>query len=137
MKLVYTAFSKHNFYQRDIISQFCLEQQIVPLNPFKNWDYFMGDNIARDLVRNANNTLVERADELWQFGEISNGCFYEIKLALTNNKPVRFFKLGKTKENIIEIEFSDVTIESEFLAESPDARQVIESNIRANSASFE
>lgn len=97
----------------------------------------MGDNIARDLVRNANNTLVERADELWQFGEISNGCFYEIKLALTNNKPVRFFKLGKTKENIIEIEFSDVTIESEFLAESPDARQVIESNIRANSASFE
>ena len=128
MKLVYTAFSKHMFYQRDIISKFVLENDCVPLNPFKNWDYFLADTVDRDLVRNANNRLVEIADEVWQFGEISNGCWFEIKNAIDADKKVRYFKLGKTVQDIAEIKVGDVIFEVELANEinEEEMRKIIE-----------
>ena len=79
--LVYTAFSKHLFYYRMHISQFVLGQEKVPLNPFMLFDYFLVDSIDRDVVRRANNSLVLRADEIWVFGDISNGVLSEILIA--------------------------------------------------------
>lgn len=76
-----------------------------------NWDYFLEDMVDREKVRQANNALVEISDELWQFGEISDGCYAEINLALESNKKVRFFRIGKTVEDIQEISPKDVVFE--------------------------
>jgi hypothetical protein len=94
-RLVYTAFSKHYFYYRVGISRFVLEKGFVPLNPFMLFDYFLSDSVDRDLVREANNSIVQRADEVWVFGPISNGVLAEILLAKSRDKPLLFFKIEK------------------------------------------
>ena len=94
-KLIYTAFSKHYFYYRMFISRFVLENGCVPLNPFMLFDYFLLDSLDRDLVRDANNSIVIRADEVWVFGPISNGVLAEIILARKHAKPISFFKIQK------------------------------------------
>ena len=96
--LVYTAFSKHYFYYRMHISRYVLEQGKVPLNPFMLFDYFLLDSVDCDSIREANNSLVKRADELWVFGPISNGVFAEITLAERYQKPIVYFKIEKPHE---------------------------------------
>lgn len=110
MKIVFTAMSKHLYYFRDHISKFVLEQGNFPINPFKTFDYFMIDSIDREIIRNANNFGVERADELWVFGPISNGVLAEIKLAKKKKKPIRYFDIINSKK-IIEISEKDSKIE--------------------------
>ena len=110
MKLIYPAISKHYFYFRQHISKFVLEQDCVPLNPFMMFEYFMLDTVDRDLIRNANNNLVKKSDELWVFGPISDGVLAEIKLAKSLNKPIRYFKITMGKE-IKEISKDEVEFE--------------------------
>ena len=110
MELVYPAHSKHNFYFRQHISKYVLEQGYVPLNPFMIFEYFMLDTVDRDLIRNANNNLVRRADQLWVFGEISDGVLAEIKLAKELEKPIRYFLIVKSRE-IREISENEVQFE--------------------------
>ena len=98
MKLIYTAFSKKLFYFRVHISKFVLEKNGVPLNPFMIHEYFLLDTVGRDKIRESNNTLVSRADELWVFGEISNGVASEIKLAKKQQKPIRYFTIIDSKK---------------------------------------
>lgn len=94
-RLIYTAMSKHLFYYRMHISKFVLENGGVPLNPFMIFDYFLLDTVNRDLVREGNNNLVKRADELWVFGKVSNGVLAEIKIAKKMHKSVMYFKIEK------------------------------------------
>ncbi|MFA5830465.1 MAG: hypothetical protein WC878_01410 [Candidatus Paceibacterota bacterium] len=98
MKLIYTAFSKKLFYFRAHISKFVLEKNGVPLNPFMIHEYFLLDTVNRDKIRESNNTLVIRADELWVFGEISNGVATEIALAKKMKKLIRYFSVIDSKK---------------------------------------
>ncbi len=101
-ELVYTAMSKHFFYYRMFISRFVLESGKVPLNPFMLFDYFLLDSVDRNLVREANNSVLLRADQIWVFGPISNGVLAEILLAKKVGKPIHYFKIEKP-HNIIPI----------------------------------
>lgn len=73
----------------------------------------MGDTVERDVVREANNTLVERADELWHFGPVSDGALSEILRARQKNKKVRCFSIVVSK-GIVETSFKDVELEDEI-----------------------
>jgi hypothetical protein len=90
--------------------KFVLEQDCVPLNPF-SFGYFLLDTVPRDLIREANNNLIKRADGVWVFGKVSDGVLAEIKLAKQMKKPIKFFKVIKSKEikeiSEKEIEFED------------------------------
>jgi hypothetical protein len=110
--LVYTAMSKHLFYFRMQISTFVLEQGCVPLNPFMVFDYFLNDGIDRDVVREANNNLVKRSDEIWVFGPVSDGALAEIRLAKRAGKKVRYFAVVKSR-TIKELTASEVDLEPE------------------------
>ena len=114
---VYTAHSKHNFYARKMISAFVLENNMVPLNPFTNWDYFMCDMVDRSFTVRANNNLIYLADELWQFGIVSNGCYHEIKLAMSLNKKIRFFEIGKMTHDIKEMDIDKLEFEEQLKEE--------------------
>jgi hypothetical protein len=109
-KLVYTAISKHCFYFRMHISRFVLEKGCVPLNPFMVFEYFMLDTVDRDKIRNADNNLVKKADELWVFGPVSDGVLAEIKIAKQAGKPVKYFMIVGSKE-IREISNKEVEFE--------------------------
>ena len=110
--LVYTAMSKHLFYYRMFISVFVLENGGVPLNPFMVFDYFLLDAVDRDLVREGNNNMVKRCDEIWVFGAVSNGVLAEIQIANEQNKPVRYFAIEKPHK-IIETTKDKVDMEDE------------------------
>lgn len=96
--LVYTAMSKHLFYFRMFITAFVLRQGGVPLNPFMIFDYFLSDLADRDLVREGNNNLVKRCDEIWVFGAISDGVLAEIQIAHKQGKPLRYFKVENSRD---------------------------------------
>ncbi len=113
IRLVYTAFSKRCFYFRQHISKFVLQRNCVPLNPFMLHEYFMLDTVDRDIVRDSNNTLVIRADEIWIFGPVSDGVLEEIRIAKKNNKPVRYFAIIDSKE-ISEISKDEVEFEEDL-----------------------
>jgi len=111
--LVYTAMSKHFFYFRFFVSQFVVKQGAVPLNPFLLWDYFLLDMVDRDDVREANNNIVRRADEVWVFGPVSNGVLAEIKIAQEREKPVKFFKIGKPHRIVPIISRNEIEMEED------------------------
>ena len=111
--LVYTAMSKHLFYYRMFISAFVLEQGGVPLNPFMIFDYFLLDTVDRDLVREGNNNLVKRCDEIWIFGTVSNGVLAEIQIANGQGKTVRYFAIEKPHK-IVEADKTEVELEPDI-----------------------
>lgn len=110
MKLIYPAFSKHLFYFRMHISKFVLENNCVPLNPFMIHEYFLLDTVDRDKIRESNNAIVEKAEELWVFGKISDGVLAEINLAKKLGKPIRYFEVIKSKD-IKEISEKEIELE--------------------------
>jgi hypothetical protein len=122
--LVYTAFSKHYFYYRMHISKFVLEHGKVPLNPFMVFDYFLLDTVERDLIRQANNSLVKRADELWVFGPVSNGVLVEILIAKEQKKLLRFFKI-QSPHRIIALEEGQLETEVELEADIAQYRKLL------------
>src|SRR6185369_4173551 len=109
---VYTAMSNHLFYYRMHISKYVIEKGGVPLNPFMIFDYFLLDSVDRNLIREGNNNLVKRADEVWVFGRISNGVLAEIKIAKGLGKVIRYFKLEKPHA-IIRISPEEAEMEDE------------------------
>lgn len=112
-KLIYTAMSKKNFFQKWRVVKFVLEQGLTPLNPFMLFDYFLVDSIDHNLVRNSNNAIIERCDELWVFGEVADGVKREIKVAKGLNKPVKYFDISKLPEEIKEISENKIIFEGD------------------------
>ncbi len=108
--LVFTSFSKRNFYLRSAISQFVLQQGGVPISPFMNFDYNMAGLVPKDSIRIANNSLINCSDEIWVFGEVSDGVLVEIYLAKKQGKPVRYFN-SKDATNFYEIDSESVRLE--------------------------
>ena len=116
MKLIFTAQSKAFFYCRDVVCQYVLEQEFLPLNPFRVFGYFLGDRVDRDLIRRGNNQLIKECAELWVFGPIADGVLFEIASAIEQGKAVRFFTIGTRVEDIKEIDIDQVTFEPEVHA---------------------
>ena len=112
--IVFTAYLKKNFYNKNFISAFVLENDMIPINPFLNYDYFLSDLVDRDKVRSANNALINVSDELWVFGDIADGVYSEINLAIEKNMKMRFFKLGSSVSDIKEVSIDDLNFESEI-----------------------
>ena len=107
---VYTAISKHYFYYRMFISKFVLENNKIPFNPFMTFDYFLLDTVERNIIREANNNLVKRADEFWAFGPISDGFLAEIQIAKSSEIPITYFEIRDSK-NIVAIPLKKVRLE--------------------------
>lgn len=108
--IAYVAFSSKKFYLRTLISKFVLLRNYVPLNPFMSFDYFLADLVDRDKILFSNSAFIERAKELWVFGEISDGVLAEILLAKKLGKKIRYFEIVDSKK-IKEIPKADAKFE--------------------------
>lgn len=114
MDLIFTAQSKKFFYCKDVICQYVLEQEKLPINPFRVFDYFLNDRVNRDIVRRGNNQLIQSCKELWVFGPIADGVLFEIALAKLKGKKIRFFSIGTRIDEIKEInDLNNITFEPE------------------------
>ncbi len=101
-KVVFAAMSKRNFFLREHIIRFVLEKGHTPTCAFMMFSYFLLDTVDRKDLITANNDLIRRSDELWVFGEISDGVKAEINLAKELKRPIHYFtggiNLAKFKE---------------------------------------
>ncbi len=111
-KIVFTALSKHYFYFRKHICRFVLQEGAVPLNPFMVFDYFLLDTVERDVIRSGNNTLLKRSDELWVFGDISNGVLAEIKMAKSLGMLVKYFAIEES-QHIVPVDRDSIHFEDD------------------------
>jgi len=65
------------------------------------FSYFLLDTVDRRALIDANNDLIRRSDELWVFGDISDGVKEELKLAEELVLPIRYFKLREGKKMFV------------------------------------
>lgn len=86
----------------------------IPVNPFRIFDYFLGDRVDRDLIRNGNNEMIKRCDELWVFGNVSDGVLFEIYMCRQMGKEVRFFNIATRAKEIEELKPEDINFEPEI-----------------------
>ena len=114
---VYTAYSKHFFFAKMLISAYVLEKNYIPLNPFNSWEYFMDDMVERDLVVRGNNNLILLADEIWTFGPIADGVFREVKFANKLGKHIKHFSIGKQLYDIFPLSNTKLVFEEELLSQ--------------------
>jgi len=114
LPVVFTAQSKLHFYCRDAICEFVFNQGAVPVNPFRLYEYFLGDRVARDLIRQANNNLIQKCDALWVFGEtIADGVLFEILYAKKLQTPVRYYTVDSRVDLIKKVSVSELQFEEE------------------------
>ncbi len=114
LPVVFTAQSKLHFYCRDAICEFVFNQGAVPVNPFRLYGYFLGDRVGRDLIRQANNNLIRKCDQLWVFGEIiADGVLFEILYAKKLRMPVKFYSVDSRADLIKEVSDNELTFEEE------------------------
>lgn len=111
--VVFTAQSCKNFHQRMLICKFAFEMGVVPVNPFNTFGYYLYELVDRNLVRNGNNNILKRCDELWIFGDISDGMIAEMKIFKQLNRPIRFFDISNLPQNIKEVKLSDLPFEKD------------------------
>lgn len=90
--IIFTSYSKRNFYYRAEVSQFVLKARHTPINPYMNFDYNLSGVIDKSLIRIANNSLIAQANELWVFGEVSDGVLAEIYLARKRGITVKYYR---------------------------------------------
>jgi len=114
LRTIFTAQSKAYFYCKDAICEFVFHWGMLPVNPFKAFDYFLNDRVDRDLIRRANNQLIAMCDELWVFGDIANGVMFEILLAKRLGKPIKYFMVAAKSAEIREVTLRDLTFEDEL-----------------------
>lgn len=115
-KVVFTAQSKQWFFCRNAVCEYVFKNDCIPVNPFRIFGYFLDDRVDRGLVRNGNNEMITRCDELWVFGPISDGVLFEIFSCIRQGKPVRFFNIATTANEIKEITIDDTIFEPEVHA---------------------
>lgn len=102
-KVVFAAMSKHNFYLREYIIKFILEKGYTPICAFMMYSYYLLDTVNRQKLIDANNDLIRRSDELWVFGDVTDGVKMEVDLAKSLNLPVRNFNIDSGEMKFIEI----------------------------------
>lgn len=112
MPVVFTAQSKRAFYCRDAVCEYAMARKVVPINPFRAFEYFLGDRVARSVVRQANSSLIARSDELWVFGsELADGVVFEISYASQLKLPIRLFTISDRADEIRPAATSLLTLE--------------------------
>lgn len=110
-KLIFTAQSARNFHQRMLICRYVFEQGGVPLNPFMMFGYYLYELVERNAVRNGNNNVLASCDEVWVFGDISDGVAAEIEMAEQQGKPLRYFDISGLPDKITETSRNNLPIE--------------------------
>lgn len=113
-KIVFTAQSCKNFHLRMLICKHAFEQGVILVNPFTIFGYYLYELVDRDLVRNANTNLMKRCDELWVYGDVSDGVLAEIQMFKGLGKPMRFFDISNLPSTVKEISIHELVFEEDI-----------------------
>lgn len=102
-QLVYCSMSNRNFYWRQHIVKFVLDEGHVPICPFMLFDYYLLHTVPKELVREAFNNLIVRSDQMWVFGNMSLGVKVQLGIAKRLRKPIRFFDITDLPYRVVSV----------------------------------
>lgn len=102
-QLIYVAQSNRNFYWRQHITKFILDEGFVPITPFMLFDYYLLHTVPKEMVREAFNNLIVRCDQMWVFGSVSLGVKVQIGIAKRLKKPIRYYDISDLPYRIVSI----------------------------------
>ena len=102
-RLVYCSLSNRNFYWREHITKFVLDEGHVPLVPFMMFDYYLLHTVPKETVREAINNLIVRSDEMWVFGHTTLGVKVQVGIAKRLRKPVRFWDIADLPYRVVSV----------------------------------
>jgi hypothetical protein len=102
-RLVYCALSNRNFYWRQHITKFVLDEGAVPICPFMLFDYYLLHTVPKETVREAFNNLIVRSDEMWVFGTMSLGVKVQVGIAKRLKKPLRFYDITDLPYRVVSV----------------------------------
>jgi hypothetical protein len=102
-RVVYCAISNRNFYWRQHISKFVLDEGAVPIVPFMLFDYYLLHTVPKETVREAFNNLIVKSDEMWVFGSISLGVKVQIGIAKRFHKQVRYHDITDLPYRVVSV----------------------------------
>ncbi len=101
-KVVYIAMNSKYFKLREWISKFVFEHGAIPVNCLMVYGYYMYDLVPKEMVIEAYRTVVAKCDELWVFGEISDGVKEAMLIAKKKGMKIKYFDMSKYPD-IVEI----------------------------------
>lgn len=102
-QLIYCALSNRNFYWRQHITKFVLDEGHVPISPFMLFDYYLLHTVPKETVREAFNNLIVRSDQMWVFGNLSLGVKVQIGIAKRLRKPLRFYDITDMPYRVVSV----------------------------------
>ncbi len=101
--LVYVATSNRNFYWRQHLTKFVLDEGRVPVTPAMLFDYYLLHTVSKELVREAMNNLIACCQEMWVFGNLSLGLQVQVGIAKRMRKPVRYFDISELPHRVVSV----------------------------------
>jgi len=101
-KVIFIAMNSKLFRLREWITKFVFEQKAIPVNCLMLYGYYLYDMVPRVSIIEAYKSVVVKCDELWTFGDVSDGIRDAMVIAGKNNMPVKHFDISRYP-NIFEI----------------------------------
>ncbi len=102
-RLVYCALSNRNFFWRQHITKFVLDEGHVPICPFMLFDYYLLHTVPKEMVRESFNNLIVRSDEMWVFGNMSLGVKVQVGIAKRLKKTVRYYDVSDLPYRLVSV----------------------------------
>lgn len=109
-KLIFCSHTRHIMHASLLINKFVIEQGCVPINSFTNFGYFLYELAPRHDITESINNIINRCDEQWVFGPITEGVRLEIEMCRTIGKPVRFFDITEDEIPCLITEVDEKTL---------------------------
>ncbi|MBL7100478.1 MAG: hypothetical protein ISS23_00825 [Nanoarchaeota archaeon] len=93
-KVVFIAMNSKMFRLREWVTKFVFDQGAIPINCLMIYGYYLYDMVPRVKIIEAYKTIVPKCDELWVFGDISDGIRDGMIIARNNNLPIKYFDIS-------------------------------------------
>lgn len=114
-KVIFVSQAALNMCWTRLICKFVLNRGNVPVNYFTAFGHFVYEIADPQTMIDSINALIVRCNELWAFGEITEGMWEEINMCKKLGLKVRYFNIAKLPKKIFEIKESEVIYGDKFL----------------------
>ncbi|MDD3648114.1 MAG: NUDIX hydrolase [Candidatus Dojkabacteria bacterium] len=99
-RVIFVSQAAVNMCWARLICKFVIEKGHAPVNYFTAFGHFVHELADQQTMIDSINSLIVRCDELWAFGEISEGMWFEIKMCKELGIPVRYFNIEYLPKSI-------------------------------------
>lgn len=115
-KVVFASQAAINMCWARMICKYILDQGFVPVNYFTAFGHFVHELADQQKMIDSINSLIVRCDELWVFGDISEGMWHEVKMCKELGIPIHYYCIKELPGDINEISENDVRYHYKFLS---------------------